>query len=375
MNILHISPRLRPGGINQLAADLACGLQQAGFRNAVLAPPNELVGKMAAASVQHHSSHKITLFSYFSELKRLGRVIRSTRADIILTYTTQAANMAWCVCRKMPQETRPRIIGVHTTYPKHFGWVRALQNSDAVVAISRHLRDELNRKANLQAEKNIWVIPYGVNEEMCFPGYRPSSAWFEQWRRQHPKDENTLTICVPGAISPVHGLDDLPSILARLEQISVPVQVFIAGDTAKANPQYLARLRKSLKESKTDKYMTWLGSRPDLRDVMSACDVVISLAKLPASFDRAILEALSLGKPVAAYDHGVVGEMLDTFLPEGRVAPGDVAGIVDRLEQWQAFMPPTEERLPFPYRLGDTIRSIAELCTAVCEGTQNRGNH
>ena len=33
MNLLHISPRLRPGSVNALAADLACGLQQAGFRD------------------------------------------------------------------------------------------------------------------------------------------------------------------------------------------------------------------------------------------------------------------------------------------------------------------------------------------------------
>ena len=103
MNILHISPRLRPGGINQLAADLAAGLQEAGFRNAVLAPPNELVGRMTAASVQHLSSRTLSLFTYFSELKRLRRVIRSTKPHVILAYTTQASCMAWRVCMEIPQ--------------------------------------------------------------------------------------------------------------------------------------------------------------------------------------------------------------------------------------------------------------------------------
>lgn len=368
MNLLHISPRLRPGGINQLAADLAAGLQQVGFRNWVMSPPNELVGRLAAASVQHHSSRKLSLLTYFSELKRLRRVIRSCKPDIILTYTTQVTCLAWRICLELPQERRPRIISIHTTYPKHIGWAASLDCSDATVAISSHLRDTLVRRAKLTNERNIWVIPYGVNEELCHPDYRPAPAWTEQWKRNHSLEDNTLTICIPGAISALHGLEDLPAVLARLNQIKVPVHVFIAGDTARADQKYLHKLRKAIEGSKTSHQISWLGARPDLRDVMSACDAVVSLARQPACHDRCILEALALGKPVAAYDHGVVGEMLDIFLPEGRVAPGDIAGIVDRLEQWQAYKPHTEEKLPHPYRLADTIRSVAELCTAVCEG-------
>ena len=69
MSILHYSPGLRPGSISQLAADLACGMQQAGYRNTVISPPNELVGRLAAASVQHHSSRNIAVFTFLNELK------------------------------------------------------------------------------------------------------------------------------------------------------------------------------------------------------------------------------------------------------------------------------------------------------------------
>ena len=117
-----------------------------------------------------------------------------------------------------------------------------------------------------------------------------------------------------------------------------------------------------------NKQITWLGLRPDLRNVICICDVVLSLARMPASHDRVVLEALSLGRPVAAYDHGAVGEMLDAFLPEGRVDPGDIAGIADRLEQWHAYRPHMQDTLPYPYRLGDTIRGVAELCLSLCQG-------
>lgn len=367
MNLLHISPRLRPGGINQLAADLACGLQQSGFRNTILAPPNELIGRMTAASVHHHSMRKLSLFTWFSEIKRARRVIGSSRADIVLAYTTQAAQLAWVACKELPEETRPRIIGIHTTYPRHRGWALTMECCDALVATSQHLREELIRRAKLDAERSIWVIPYGVNEELCHPGYRPSDTWMEQWKRHSQKHEGKLSICLPGPITPLHGLQDLPAILARLARINVPVHVYIAGDTARADQRFLNQLHKHFQESGTMDNITWLGLRTDLRDVMSACQVVLSLARQPACHDRIVLEALSLGKPVVGYDHGIVGEMLDTYMPSGRVAPGDIAGIADCLEQWHAYLPPSEEALLYPYRLADTIRGVAELCTAVCQ--------
>lgn len=368
MNVLHISPRLRPGGVNQLAADLACGLQQAGFRNTVISPPNELVGKLTASSVQHHSSRNIAVFTYLKELQRVRRLINSTKANIILAYTTPASSLAWRACANLPEEQRPRIIGIHTTYPRHPGWAASLNRCDAIVAISRHLRNELTHRARLDSERNIWVIPYGVNEELCNPDYKPSDAWIEQWLRTHKELENTLSVCIPGAITPLHGLEDVAPILAGLNQIGIPIHVYIAGDTARADRHYLSTLKKLYKKSGIEKQVTWLGLRPDLRDIICICDVVLSLARVPASHDRTVLEALALGRPVAGYDHGVVGEMLDAFLPEGRVVPGDTSGIADRLEQWHAYRPHMSEELPYPYRLGDTIRSFAELCTSLCHG-------
>ena len=333
MNVLHISPRLRPGGVNKLAADLACGLQQAGFRNTVVSPPNELVGKLTAASVLHHSSRNIAVFTYLKELRRIRHLIESTKADIILAYTTPAASLAWRACRHLPEEERPRIIGIHTTYPKHPGWAASLERCDALVAISRHLRNVLTERAGLDSERNVWVIPYGVNEELCHPEYKPSDAWIEQWMRANKEPEGTLSVCIPGAITPLHGLEELGPILTRLNNISVPVHVYIAGDTARADKSYLRKLNTLYHKCGISHQITWLGHRPDLRDVICICDVVLSLAKAPACHDRTVLEALSLGRPVAAYDHGVVGEMLDSFLPEGRVGLHDVAGIADRLEQ------------------------------------------
>ncbi len=66
-----------------------------------------------------------------------------------------------------------------------------------------------------------------------------------------------------------------------------------------------------------------VGHRDDLREIMSISSVVLSLSSHPESFGRTVLEALSLGIPVAGFDHGGVGEVLRNLFPPGRVPLGD----------------------------------------------------
>jgi hypothetical protein len=59
------------------------------------------------------------------------------------------------------------------------------------------------------------------------------------------------------------------------------------------------------------------------------------------------LEALSLGRPVLAYDHGGVGEQLAAVLPQGRVPVGEHGQVVERLQAWYRTPPQVPARHPF----------------------------
>jgi glycosyltransferase involved in cell wall biosynthesis len=76
------------------------------------------------------------------------------------------------------------------------------------------------------------------------------------------------------------------------------------------------------REDLTDR-VHFLGHRNDLREVMSISDLVLSLSSIPESFGRTVLEALSLGRPVAGFAHGGVGEILQTLYPPGLIDIGD----------------------------------------------------
>ncbi len=360
MKILHFSPYLNPAGLSRMAADLACALQEEGTENLVFSPPSELVSRMQAVGVQHARCRRPNIITAIRGKNKLKALLRTFQPDILQVYSRDAALIAGITCRRI--KNAPHIIGALTGFPRK-GWTNiGLNYCHSFTAISKHLRQVLAENYELyRKNKQPWVIPYGVNDKLCYPGYTPSENWMEQWNRAHQTKDNAFTLCIPGALSPLHGLEDLVQLIRQLLQNGIPVHAYIAGDVRNATPGYVEHLRNLYAEAQIDNRISWIGARTDMRDVMATCDVTLSLAHAPATHDHTILEALSLGRPVAGYDHGAVGEILTAFLPEGKISPADPTSMADVLTQWHTYPPALPDSIPYPYRLADMAHSYLEL--------------
>ncbi len=368
MKILHFSPQLKSAGLSRLAADLACALQERGTQNLVLAPPCELVSRMQECGIQHARCNKPNILTAIRGKSKLKSLIREFEPDILQVYSREAAWIAGITCRKLKK--KPPIVGVMTGYPLAGFANMGLNYCNCFTTVSKHLRSVLGEHSELfRKQKQPWVIPYGVNQHLCFPNYKPSQNWSEQWERAHPGKKEAFTLCIPGALSPVHGLDDLVPILQQLLKNGVPAHAYIAGDVRLSTPGYVEHLRNLFSQAQIENRITWIGARTDMRDVMATCNVTLSLAHEPSTHDHTILEALALGRPVAGYDHGSVGELLSSFLPEGRIPPSDPAAMADVLTQWYTYPPVTPCDIPYPYRITDTAHSYTELYQYILQQT------
>lgn len=362
ITVLHIAPNLGPGGTAAMAAELACELQQRGdTTNIVVSPACELVSRLRTAGVEHRLCRKVTLFNFFSEMSKLRETINRFQPDIIQVYSPQAALLASVACRRLISANKPTIAALISGYPRpgisRYFWLRC----HAFFTVSQHLRQVLSNRLLKLRRKDLRLIPYGVNDKQCYPSFRISTERFNQWKNAHPESESRLTLCLPGAISPLHGTEDLVPILTSLLHWGIPVHAYIAGDSRKADATYTEDLKRKFAAANLSEHISWIGARPDLRDVMCACDITLTLTREPATYNRPVLEALALGRPVVGYDHGVVGELLEAFLPEGRVAPGDAAAVADTISQWHTYRPATITELPLPYRLSSTAESLFSL--------------
>ena len=360
MIILHYSTHLKSGGPAAQAADLAAALQAEGCENIVLSPPCELVSRLHLAGAKHISCRRPNIINFINEIRRLRNIIRSKRPQFVQVYTAEAAWIAGMACKRVPRRERPTIVGVLSSYPRLGLSLKGWQQCDVFTAISKHLRTILKEDSS-SLKCTPWVIPYGADERLCYPGYTPTAGWLEQWQRNHPEAANKLTICVPGAISSLHGLDDLVPILTGLLRTGISAHVYLVGDSRRGNTAYVEELKRKFAQAYLSEHISWLGVRSDLRDILSICDVTLSLTKEPATWDRPVLEALSLGRPVVGYDHGIIGELLEAFLPEGRVAPNDTAAVIDTLTQWHTYRPSSLQEIPYPYKQSDMAKVYLKL--------------
>ena len=92
---------------------------------------------------------------------------------------------------------------------------------------------------------------------------------------------------------------------------------------------YLGELQGLAAELGLGADITFLGHRGDLREIMAVSDLVCALSQQPESFGRTVLEALAIGKPVAGYACGGVGELLDDWFQPGKVPPGDATRLLE----------------------------------------------
>ena len=116
-----------------------------------------------------------------------------------------------------------------------------------------------------------------------------------------------------------------------MKQSGVNVHGLLAGGAEPRRRGFLKELKRLTVRRGLEHDITFLGARTDLREVMCVSDVVLSLANVPEAFGRTALEALSLGRPVVAYDHGGASEVLGELQPEGLVEPGNITAAAEQV--------------------------------------------
>lgn len=365
MKVLHFAPTLQVGSSTQLAADLAYALQIFDVQSILLSPNRESVSSILSSKVRHISYSPSSLLGAWGRVMKLRQTIATHKPDIIHAYGYAAVTLATRACRYLAPGSRPPIVAALLGFPEEADFMQStgIASCASITIISKHLRQAL-KKSNPTLIKS-WLIPYGVNETLCYPGYKPAQDWADNWLRNHPEMANRYRICLPAPISPDHGTSDIVPLLTSLFQQEVPAHALIVGDVHKATPAYLRSLHRSISAAGLEPYITWLEPPPNLRDVMSLCHAVVNLSQTPAAYERPTLEALALGRPVVGYGHGVVGEYLETFQPMAALPVGDVEAIADILTQWYFTAPDPISHIPFPYNLSDTAKSYHDLYTSL----------
>ena len=341
LTVAQLLPALNDGGVERGTLEVAAALVRHGHRSLVISGGGRQVPRLEA----HGSMHICWPVGRKSPLTvrwvhRLRRLLIRERVDILHARSRLPAWIAWLAWRGLPAATRPHFVTtVHGLYSAGF-YSAVMARGERVIAVSNTARDYIVSANPAMDPARITVIPRGVDPVDYYSGYRPGQEWLETWYREHPQTADRHLVTLPGRITRSKGVLEFIEVIQGLKASGVPVHGLITGAQPTGRHRRLGEtIRQRLIETGLDGRITLTGYREDLREILAISAAVVSLSLHPEAFGRVVNEALALGRPVAGYAHGGVGEQLEAQFPEGCIPVGNHVKLVECLVQWSRHAP------------------------------------
>jgi glycosyltransferase involved in cell wall biosynthesis len=260
---------------------------------------------------------------------RLLRRIRKERYDLIFCNGTSAGFLGGALAA---------VTGIpaiwHVLYPSVAPLIRPLhrrlaanRNVRLIICVSRPTEPQFDH-----CREKVRAIQTALDIDE-FDSSRETPAL----RRELGLDENTVIFGSHGRIVPRKGFIELiraaKIVAERLEPDERKRCRFIVlGDTPQdMRPDHLEECRALVNELNIADCVQFIGFRPDVRPYVADFDVAVVPSVYEDPLPRAGMEAMAMGKPVAAFAMGGISEMIDDGV-EGRLLSGrpqDIQGLAE----------------------------------------------
>ncbi len=366
LTVIQTLPALDAGGVERGTLEVAEELVKRGHRSIVVSAGGRMLDDLLATGSEHYrlpvgeKSPRI-LF----QIRKFREILRQTDATILHARSRLPAWAAWLALAGMDPAKRPRFVTtVHGRYRVN-RYSRIMARGERVIAISGFIKKYIVESYPQIPAENIRVIPRGVNAADYSPDYRPAAAWLQDWYDRYPRLRGKSLITLPGRITRRKGHEDFLQIMARLRE-NAALHGLVVGGTSPGKQRYYRELCRYVREKGLESSITFTGHRDDLRDIMSVSTVVMSLSSEPEAFGRTALEALCLGIPVIAWDHGGASEVLNTLSPAGLVPRSDIRRAAETVLHFLVEPPDIRKDNPFTLqrmldKTIDVYRSLAAV--------------
>ena len=326
-SILQVLPALTMGGVERGTLEIGRALVAAGYRSTVVSNGGPMVTQLLAEGSEHialpvHRKSPLSL--------RLVTPLREliSHYDLVHVRSRLPAWLIYLAWRKLPQHSRPRLVTtVHGRYSVN-RYSEIMTKGERVIAISKNVREYiLENYPKVEADR-IDLIHRGVDPSEFPRNYQPSNEWLTEWQQDHPHLEDKELLALPGRISRWKGHESFIRLIARL-RTDDQVHGLIVGGAERKQQRFLEELQKKCWDLGLENRVTFLGPRSDMREIMSQCAAIYNLSTHPEPFGRTMIEALSLGRPVIAWNYGGAAESVGELFPHGLVAVGNEQALAE----------------------------------------------
>lgn len=227
-------------------------------------------------------------------------------------YTALAARLAgipfvWHMRDFWLSEEQPRFV-----------WADRLGKAILGAAACRIIANSHSTAAHLPPSCKVVVVHNGID----MTRYTPQMDG-QPFRQQHSIPATAPLIGVVGRLRPWKGQARFLRMAAAIARAQPDARFAIVGGTIlDADRSYAQELRRMATELGVAERVVFTGQLDDVRPALAAMDVFVHPGD-PEPFGLATIEAMAMGKPVVAFSHGALPEIVEEGVSGLLVPPGD----------------------------------------------------
>ena len=256
------------------------------------------------------------------QVLQLRRLIEQHNPDIIHIHSRTPAWILHWALRNAKLKTKPKLVStMYGFYPLN-GYAHALLDVDRVITVSNSVTDYLlHRIKDLKARpKAVTRIYRGVDTRTHPYRHNPSVYWLRRTFAEYPELEHKRWLLFPTVIGSQYGQEWLIDVLGNLNTDFDNLHVIVMDDDDRTDNVVYEDFRQRLYALDLNEQVTFIGSkRNDMREWLSAANIVLALADHPESIGINVLQAIHLGTPVVGWDKAAFSEILTQLYPQGLV--------------------------------------------------------
>ena len=226
--------------------------------------------------------------SYF----QIKKIIKKHQIDLIYANTTKsyiyAVTTRFFTKKKLIWHVRDNI--KHTIFHKLL-----MKNSDMMIAVSKHIDNQViaeeQRKRILYGGLDIREWPLEINPDKTI-------------RHELGLQDDKILIAQAGQLTRWKNQSDFIKAAALILKTQRNVHFLIIGDDLSGREKkYKIELKKLAEKLNVSSFISFLGNRKDMKRLLCQIDILIHPA-IDEPFGRVLIEAMSMEKPVIAYNCG-----------------------------------------------------------------------
>jgi L-malate glycosyltransferase len=335
-------------------AELVIGLYRQGIEVSVMIPPGSpLIRRFSDLGIRVIPAHPERKFSLRS-IRLIRQEIRQNRYDLIHLFNTKAIVNGSLAALGLPVKVLAYRGAAGMYWYDPTAWLSHLNpRIDYLICNSSYVEQHMKQQLLFRTGKAV-MIHKGMDGEW-FRGVKPIT------RNKLGIPEKAL---VAGCVANVRRIKGVPCLLEATHHmpVDIPLHILLIGSGMDS-----ARILKLIESSPLKDRIHILGYRPDVYEVIAACDIYIQ-PSLSESLSRSVMEAMCMGVPCVVSNVGGLVELVEhekTGLIFEKGNPLALARALEKMagnsDRRSTFAAAAKKRMKVLFSVDNMVRNTLEL--------------